>query len=154
MTDKSHPVDKPPLLDREEPTTPDLVELARSLVDATNCRDVEAMMSFFAPDAVWDALGPGDELLRGPTAIRAMLKDWFRPYEEYEAEVEELVDLGCGVVFSAGVNKGRMVGSSAVVQWRQGFVVLYDGDLVVRIASYGDVDEARAAADRLAEERR
>jgi ketosteroid isomerase-like protein len=137
----------------EEPTTPDLVELTRRWVDATNRRDAEAMMSFFAPDAVWDALGPGDERLRGPTAIRAMLEDWFRPYEEYEAEVEDLLDLGCGVAFAVAVHKGRLVGSSAVVRWRQGFVVLYDGSLILRIASYGDVDEARTAAERLAEER-
>jgi dTDP-4-dehydrorhamnose reductase len=42
------------------------------------------------------------------------------------------------------------VGSSAVVQWRQGFVVLNDGDLIVHIASYTDVDEARATAEQLA----
>jgi ketosteroid isomerase-like protein len=154
MTAKRSPVEKSAPLHREEPRTPDLVELARRLADALSRRDFEAMMSFFAPDAVWDGLGPGDERLRGLTAIRAMLVDWFRPYEEYEAEVEALLDLGCGVVFSVAVNKGRLVGSGAVVQWRQGFVVLFDGDLVVHIASYGDIDEARAAADRLAEERR
>jgi hypothetical protein len=82
-----------------------------------------------------------------------MLEDWLRPYEDYGMEVEELLDLGNGVVFSVAVNKGRLVGSSAVVQWRQGFVVLMDGDLIVRIASYRDLDEARATAERLAEER-
>jgi hypothetical protein len=136
-----------------ESTTPDLEELMRRWIDATNRRDVEAMMSYVAPDAVWDALGPGDEHVRGLTAIRAMLEDWFRPYEEYEAEVDELLDLGRGVAFIGALHKGRLVGSSAVVQWRQGFVVLYDGDLIVRIASYGDLDEARAAAERLTEER-
>jgi ketosteroid isomerase-like protein len=137
----------------EESTTQDLVELTRRCAGAVNRRDVEAVMSFFAPDAVWDALGPGDERLRGLTAIRAMLEDWFRPYEEYEAEVEELLDLGCGVAFTVAVHTGRLVGSSAVVQWRQGLVVIYDGDSIVHIASYGDIDDARAAAERLAKER-
>jgi hypothetical protein len=31
--------------------------------------------------------------------------------------------------------------------------VLYDNDLIVRITSYADIDEARAVAERLAEER-
>jgi ketosteroid isomerase-like protein len=90
MTDKPDPVDKPALLHSEEPTTLDLVEGTRRWVDATNRRDVDAMMSFFAPDAVWEALGAGDERLRGLTAIRGMLEDWFRPYDDYEIEVEEL----------------------------------------------------------------
>jgi ketosteroid isomerase-like protein len=137
----------------EESTTPDLVELTRRWVDATNRLDVEAMMSFFAPDAVWEALGAGDERLRGLTPIRAMLEDWFRPYEEYQAEVEELLDLGNGVVFSVAVHKARPINSGAFVQWRQGFVVLTGGDLIGRITSYRDIDQARAAAERLAEER-
>jgi ketosteroid isomerase-like protein len=137
----------------EESTTPDLLELSRRFVDTANRRDVEALMSFFAPDAVWEALGPGDERLRGPTAIRGMLEDWFGPYEQYEVEVEELLDLGYGVVLMLAVHEGRLVGSSAFVQWRQGFVTLFDGDLIVRVTSYLDVDEARAAAERLAEER-
>src|SRR5262249_31577530 len=98
-------------------------------------------------------LGPGDERLSGPTAIRGMLEDWFGPYEQYEVEVEELLDLGYGVVCMLAAHKGRLIGSSAFVQWRQGFVTLYDGDLIERVTSFPDVDQARAAADRLAEER-
>jgi hypothetical protein len=52
------------------------------------------------------------------------------------------------------VSKGRPINSSAFVQWRQGFVVLIDGDLIGHVTSYTDIDQARAAAERLAEERR
>jgi ketosteroid isomerase-like protein len=37
----------------EESTTPDLVELARHTIACANRGDVEAMVSFFAPDAEW-----------------------------------------------------------------------------------------------------
>jgi hypothetical protein len=74
MARKRSPVEKSPALHREESTTPDLVELARRLVDVMNRRGVAAMMSLFAPDAAGDALGPGDERLQGTTAIRAMLE--------------------------------------------------------------------------------
>jgi ketosteroid isomerase-like protein len=137
----------------DESTTPDLAQRVGRWVGAVNRRDVDALMSFFASDAVRETLGADDERLRGRTAIRAMLEDWFRPCEEYEAETEEVHYLGNGVLFSVVVNKGRPINSSSFVQWRQGFVVLMDGDLIGRAISYRDIDDARAAAERLAEER-
>lgn len=138
----------------EEPTTRDLVELNQGLVAAWNRRDIGAVMSFFAPDAVWERpLAPGDEDLRGLAAIRGWLEESFPPYAEWNMEVQELVDLGNGVAFSVAVQKGRLVGSSGFVQARIASVVLREGDVIVRIASYLDLDEARTAAKRLAEER-
>jgi ketosteroid isomerase-like protein len=137
----------------EESRTPDPEEGLQRFAEAMNRREVDALMSFFAPDAVWEALGAGDERLRGLTAIRGMLEDWLRPYEKYEAKVEEVVALGHGVVFFVAVSTARPINSSALVQWRQGFVVLMDNDLIGRVISYRDIDEARAAAERLAEER-
>jgi ketosteroid isomerase-like protein len=83
----------------EESATHDLEELLGRCVGAVNRRDVNAVMNFFAPDAVWEALGAGDERLRGLAPIRRMLEDWLRPYDNYEMDVKELVDLGNGVVF-------------------------------------------------------
>jgi hypothetical protein len=67
---------------------------------------------------------------------------------------QELLDLGKGVSFSVTVQKGRLVASSGYVQTRLASVGLRDGDLIVRIASFLDINQARAAAERLAEERR
>ena len=39
----------------EESTTPDLVELAGRQLEAANRHDLDAFMSAFAPDAVYDA---------------------------------------------------------------------------------------------------
>ena len=49
-------------------------------------------MSFFAPDAVWERLA-GDERVRGLTAIRGVVEDLYRPYEEFETEMKEQLDL-------------------------------------------------------------
>ena len=38
----------------EEPSSPDLVELSRRRLAAVNRRDIDAVMSFFAADPVWD----------------------------------------------------------------------------------------------------
>jgi ketosteroid isomerase-like protein len=138
----------------DESSTRDLAERLWRFVDALSRRDVDALMKFFVPDAVWEALGAGDERLRGLTAIRGMLEDWLRPYEDYQLDVEELVDLGNDVVFSVAEHRARPINSSGFVQWRQGFVVLMEDDLIARVSSYRDIDEARAAAERLAEERR
>jgi ketosteroid isomerase-like protein len=136
----------------EESTTPDLAELNRRRVEAWNRGDVDEVMSFFAPDAVWEGLA-GDERLRGLTAIRGVVEDLYRPYEEFEMEMEEFCDLGNGVGFSVAVQKGRLVGASGLIQMRFATVALLEGDLIKRITFYTDIDEARAAAERLAQER-
>jgi ketosteroid isomerase-like protein len=137
----------------KESTTPDLAELNRRLLEAWNRRDVEAMMSFFASDAVWEATGPGAEHLRGLIAIRGHLEDNLRPYDEYQVRLEEFLDLGNGVSFSVTLHRGRLVGGSGVVQMRIGGVVLREGGLIVRVRTSINIDEARAAAERLAQER-
>jgi len=38
----------------EESTTPDGVELLRRSVEGTNRREIDEVMSVYAPDAVWD----------------------------------------------------------------------------------------------------
>src|SRR6185295_7078147 len=60
----------------EESTTPDLAELTRLAFEAVNQRDIDAVMSFFAPDAVLDGRAAGG-LYEGRVAIRGFLDDWF-----------------------------------------------------------------------------
>jgi hypothetical protein len=52
------PVDKRAVVRGKSPT-PDLVELAREAFETTNLRDLGAVMSFYAPDAVWEVIGLG-----------------------------------------------------------------------------------------------
>jgi ketosteroid isomerase-like protein len=138
----------------EESTTPDLVELTRSILDAAQRRDFDTMLRTSAPDAVWDMnpLG-GLGTFEGHPAIRGFLEDWHGNYEELEFAPEEILDLGNGVIFSVIEQKGRPVGGSGDFQQRQAIVSLWVEGLAVRITHYGDIDEARAAAERLAEER-
>ena len=67
-----------------ESTTPDLVERWRQMEEAFLRRDFDAGMSFFAPDAVWDASSAGIDRSEGATAIRSFLEEWLGAYEEYE----------------------------------------------------------------------
>ena len=93
----------------EDSTTPDLVELTRCAFEAANRRDFDVLMSFFAPDAVWEGAGLGTTF-EGLAAIRGFWEDWFASYGELGIEQEEILDLGNGVVFAVLIQKARLVG--------------------------------------------
>ncbi len=137
----------------EESTTPDPVELLRRAFEAANRGDLDAVVSSFAEDATFDGRGVPDHH-EGRAAIRSMIEEWFGSYEELEFGLEEVRDLGNGVVFAVVVQSGRLAGSSGHVRQREGWVFVWARGLVARLTtSYGDIDEARAGAERLAEER-
>jgi ketosteroid isomerase-like protein len=108
----------------EESTTPDLAERWRQTNEAFVRRDFDAMMSFFAPNAVWDLSSAGVGRFEGAAAIRGFHEDWIGSYEEYENQLEAQ-DLGN--------------------TWAAG--------MIVQVIGSTDIDDARAAAKSLAEER-
>ena len=134
----------------EEPTTSNLVELARESIEV---EDLEAALSFYAPHAVWDASPWGMGVFEGHAAVRGFFEDWRSSYSGIERTAEEIRDLGNGVTFAVILQQGRVVGSGGSVQLRYGSVLEWTDDLIVRNSTYTDVDAARAAAERLAEER-
>ena len=137
----------------EESTTPDLVELMRRSFEAADRGDFGALMSFYAPDAVWDSSPLGMEVYEGQAALRRFFEDWIGAYAEYEMALEEALDLGNGVAFALAIQKGRPAGSSGEVRFRYAAVAVWENGLIVRVTNYTDIAKARAAAERLAEER-
>ena len=137
----------------EESTTPDLAEVGRRFLEAANRRDFDAVMSFFAPDAVWESTYL--EASEGVAAIRGVFEDLARPFEQLEVEVEEILDLGGGVGFAVIVLRGRPVASSGQVEQRNALWAIWTEDKITRLKVWldTDIDQARAAAERLAEER-
>ncbi len=137
----------------EESRTADLVELQRRLTDAISGRNVDAMIAFWAPDGVYDVSPIGMGVFVGQAAARGFIEDWWGPYEEYEFEAEETLDLGNGADFRVLITKGRPVGSSGEVELRYAAVGVWEDGKIVRMTNYNDIDQARAAGERLAEER-
>src|SRR6516225_7396156 len=115
----------------EESTTPDLVELWRGLFEAVNRREFDAVMSFFAPDAVWESTYL--EASEGVAAIRGVLEDLASPFEQLEVEVEEILDLGGGVGFAVIVVRGRPVASSGQVEQRNALWAIWTEDKITRL---------------------
>jgi ketosteroid isomerase-like protein len=137
----------------QESTTHDLVELMRRVFEIGNRRDYDALVGFWSPDYVWDLSPMGLGVYEGASAIRGFFEDWQGAYEEFEAEPVEIHDLGGGVVFAVVSQTARPVGSSGHVQFRYGVVAVWHAGLAVRTTNYFDIDEARAAAEQLAQER-
>lgn len=135
----------------EESTTRDLVQRVRLLIEAVNRRDFDAFESFFTPDAVWRGMEIG--AFEGAAAIRGLVEDMVSPYEEWEMQSDEILDLGNGVVFAVIAQSGRPVGSTGHVEFRYGSVATWVDGSMARVTNYTDIDEARAAAERLAEDR-
>jgi ketosteroid isomerase-like protein len=142
----------------EESTTPDSEEAVRRLLEALNRRDFDAALSLYTPDVVFELppLGVGviqGSRLVGHEAMRRNWKDLTESFQDFEFDNEDHHDLGGGVTFGVLVLRGRPHGSDAFVEARAGVVVIWRDGRIARATSYQDVDEARTAAERLAQER-
>ena len=107
----------------------------------------------YAEDAVVDNTSVGVGLFEGREAIRGFFEDWIAAYDDFEQTVEEVRDLGNGVTFAVFLLRGRLAASSASVEFRYAGVSTWRDGLVERVTTYIDIDEARAAAERLAKSR-
>lgn len=134
----------------KESTTPDFVELVRKQVEALDRGDLDGVMSSVIEDGVLDGRAVGD-FFEGRAAIRSFLGDWFRAYEELGFELEEVSHLGGGVVFAVVIQEGRLVGGEGRLRQREGWVYLCEGGSIARL-TISDVDGARAASERVAQE--
>src|SRR5579871_2991109 len=92
----------------DESRTLGVAELMRRLAEAPS---VEATMAYYAPDAVYDMSRMGMGVFEGRDAIRAFLDDWEVRYEDYRDDIQEIADLGHGVVFLAAGMSARLAGS-------------------------------------------
>jgi ketosteroid isomerase-like protein len=135
-----------------DPTTPDLVELTRRGIDAVNRRDLDAAMSLYSPDVVWESLD-GFGVFEGATAVRGFLEDWLRSYEAFDTQAEEALDLGGGITFVVVRQSGRLLGAAGRVEQRFAWAIAWERGFAVRGIAGMDLDQARAAAERLARER-
>ena len=133
----------------KESTTPDLVELVRFTFEAANRRDFDAILDFYAPEAIW--LGTVDDA-EGVAAIRDLWLSYYSAFEEVRLIVDDVVDFGNGVVLAAHRHVGRLAGGGALSE-RRVFVYKFVDGRVVQARDFADIDEARATAERLAEER-
>ena len=145
----------------QDSTTPDVptnvIEILREWIESTSFDEwAQWREQLSAPDGVvvFDnsgatGLGP----FEGLAAWLAWVKDYWAVWDEHHHYADEILDLGNGVVFFVLREDGRMMGSDAHVENRSAWVSMWVAGLVVRTTVYADIDKARAAAERLAQER-
>src|SRR5207237_305184 len=88
--------------------------------------------------------------LHGVATIRRFMEDWFRGYEELQFVIDELLDVGSGVVLTITRQMARPVGTTGYIQQREGWVWVGVDGLYASVTVYPEamIDEARAAAER------
>src|ERR1700759_4530934 len=99
----------------EKSTTRDLFDLMQRAMEAGRRRDIDAVMSFFSPDACQDMTRTLGVAPQGRAAIRAFVEEWMAAYEDMEWTPEEYLDLGNGVAFAAVSQRARPVGITGFV---------------------------------------
>jgi ketosteroid isomerase-like protein len=109
-------------------------------------------LTYFAPDAVWDFADTGVGAYASGAEIRDVLEGWFGAFDGLAFELEEILDLGSGVTFAVVNQRARPTGSPGYVRRREASVGAWHESLITRVTTYIDIDKARAAAERLAEE--
>lgn len=133
----------------EPSTTPDLVELTRSAFAAANEGDFDALMECLGPESVFDVSSWGFGTYQGRRAIRRFLEDWIGSFDEYEREAEEMLDLGNGIIYAAAVTRGVPAGRREHIRLPGASVFVWTDGMIARVINYRDLEEARAAAERL-----
>jgi hypothetical protein len=71
----------------------------------------------------------------------------------FVSELDEVLDLGHGVLFQSVTQRGRLAGSEGEIRQHSARVSVLVAGLIERPASFNDIDEARSVAERLAEGR-
>jgi ketosteroid isomerase-like protein len=134
-------------------TSADLVDLVRGFLEAADPSGVGESLRFYSADAVFDMSPVGLGVYEGREAIRHFYEDWLGAYEDSQILVEEVLELDAGIVLAVFRQDARPTGSSQRVRVRTTWVFEWVAGRVVRVTNYPATDEARAAAERLAEER-
>src|ERR1700694_3570169 len=90
----------------EESTSPGLVEVVTGLFEAADRGEWGVVVSSYAPDAIWET-DDGFLDVEGASQLRGFFEEWFGIYECFAINVETVVDLGNGVVYSVYNQSGR-----------------------------------------------
>ena len=109
-------------------------------------------MGLLSPTCVCDMSRWGLDVYTGAEAIREFSDDWLGSLYVFAVQVDAIEDLGNGVVYVEQVaHRERTPGG--FIELPSALVVVWVGGLLARVTLYPDPDEARAAAERLAQER-
>jgi ketosteroid isomerase-like protein len=116
----------------EDSDVPTLSDLVRQLFQEVEREDWDGVLGFFAPDAVFDTSPVGLETSIGHEATRAGWESWVEAFDEWNLELEEVHELGSGVVLARTHQQGQPIGSPRQVAFRREWVLPWVDGRVAR----------------------
>jgi ketosteroid isomerase-like protein len=123
------------------------VELVRAIYDAFVRADFEVALSAIDPSVVWDLTHhdwPGPAKYHGHDGILEVLSEWMGTFENYEVEVEDLVDAGDRVVVIQHETAIHKASAAGIDRRTASIYTIRDGRAVM-IDNYLDPEEALEA---------
>jgi ketosteroid isomerase-like protein len=136
---------------REEPTTPDLVELVRRMNDAGSRRDYDVMMSFVTPDFVFHPIATFAEAVeyRGRDAYLRFIEGWWEAWADEATWNLETTRIFGDAVVALSRFSGRAKASGVEVSGGVFSVYRFRDGKIASIEQFTDRDAAvRAAEER------
>jgi uncharacterized protein len=123
------------------------VELVREALDAFLAGDVERSLEFAHPDIVTFRAPPlpDSQTYHGREGVLQTWEDWTADFEDFEMDVEQLIDAGDRVVVGI-VQRGRGRSSGAPVEGRFWLVYTLADAKIVRFDIFNDRLQALEAA--------
>lgn len=117
---------------------------------ATNERDFQRVMDLYAEDVKLYASPestPTAGVYQGKEAVGEWFGDWFRNFEPgYRFEIQEVRDLGGGVIFMFATHGGKGRLSGAEVHGETGYLYRVRDGKVSQVGFFADREEALEAA--------
>ena len=102
-----------------------------------------------APDFVWDMCGLpdwlDDRLYRGEEGFRAFFERWTEPYDEWSAELEEVIDVDDDHVIVGMLQRGRIRGTQSWVDLRCALIYTVRDRQLRRARLFPTLEEALEA---------
>jgi ketosteroid isomerase-like protein len=123
-------------------------EFVRRLLELAASDDVAAISDMLDPEVVWFGTRGGldeSQVLRGPDAAIAYIREVQEPWEELDIEIEELIETADAVVVLTR-ERGRARHGGPEVQRDTAIIFKVRQERVVEMTGYLDRDEALRAA--------
>jgi ketosteroid isomerase-like protein len=126
------------------------VEQVKRQVEASNRRDIEALLVDLDPDVEWTPafpvlLGGGTKVHRGRDGVREMFRGFYEALDEIHVEYSEIRDLGDRVI---AIGRIRIRGKTSGAATESPFALVSDvrNGKAIRVRTYLDPEEACKAA--------
>ena len=122
------------------------VEVVERMYEAYFGNDLETAVSSYAPDVEWDGTNlPDGKVGRGIEAIADHLARWSAMWENWNVEVEEIIDAGGEQVVVIIRETGRSASGLEMDERHGELYAVRDGRIVYR-KGFSDPNEALEAA--------